>query len=51
MGPYYAYQAYEASRLKTGAERREADAQLGHLAQALSRLLRLPRPGARRSIA
>ena len=39
MGAYYAYQAYEASRVKTGVERREADAQLGRLAEATARFI------------
>ena len=53
MGPYYAYQAFEASRGKSSAELREADAQLGRLAQSaagwISRF-RLPRRAARRSV-
>jgi hypothetical protein len=53
MGPYYAYQAFEASRGKSSAELWEADAQLGRLAQSaagwISRF-RLPRRAARRSV-
>jgi hypothetical protein len=39
MGPYYAYQAFEASRGKSSADLREADAQLGRLAQSAAGLI------------
>jgi len=40
MTPYYAYQAYQAARVTTSAERRRADAELGRLAAAVSQLCR-----------
>lgn len=38
MMPYQSYQLYQAERVKTAAEIRHADEQLGQLAQSLSSL-------------
>ena len=38
MIPYQSYQLYQAERVKTAAEIRRADEQLGQLAQSLSSL-------------
>ncbi len=38
MMPYQSYQLYQAGRVKTAAEIRRADEQLGQLAQSLSYL-------------
>ena len=38
MMPYQSYQLYQAERVKTAAEIRHADEQLGQLAQSLSYL-------------
>jgi hypothetical protein len=38
MMPYQSYQLYQAERVKTAAEIRHADEQLGELAQSLSSL-------------
>ena len=38
MMPYQSYQLYQAERVKTAAEIRRADEQIGQLAQSLSSL-------------
>jgi hypothetical protein len=38
--PYYGYMLYQAERVKTGAEQREADAELGRRIAALGQLRR-----------
>jgi hypothetical protein len=40
MTTYFAYQAHQAERATTGAERRQADVELGRIAAAVSQLCR-----------